>query len=639
MNEFIAIEDIQAVINYKRVIPTVLMWNRLEGRPRTRNFDRALRAEIRDALFMLTKQWQMGEFKGDDAGSPVIAKTHIETTRLNKYQANERQTQPFEQDIPLETKVEQRKLPLETSEQLLSLDIRLLLGRQWLKMTNKPDISTLKKEFIKAYPINEPDPDTREDAQICAHQTVWQQYAAVAGKAMDGAALYFYLEKNVGSHAYDLFPEGVRDALTPDQKTLIEKIEKKFMAWFEKLFYQPKEEYEDAWLPSKLEYQFACSAPKKGAEKVFTAEEYYHGHLDWYNLNVDKARETLGDVETDEPEPVELEQSHTYSFFPTQIQFDGMPNTRWWTFEEGKTNFGDIKPDTTDLHKLLLIEFGLVYANDWFLAPFTLPAGSIANVRGLTVTNVFGERIWVKPTGAGSDENWQRWSMFTVNVTGAEDEPADLSLILLPTVPKIQEGQAIEEAALVRDEMANMVWGIETRILLPDGASKSGREAALELHKHYQHIVEKENAAAPESTEEIEYKADIKYQIMTTVPENWIPFIPVHVTGSYREIQLQRAAMPRIIAGDREPPQKIRPRTKILRVGLDQEPKTAYKLFEEEVQRAGIRVYQSYQRARWYGGRVYTWLGVRKHVGRGEGSSGLNFDQIIPTGEVTSTTP
>ncbi len=55
-----------------------------------------------------------------------------------------------------------------------------------------------------------------------------------------------------------------------------------------------------------------------------------------------------------------------------------MPNTRWWAFEDSRTNFGDIKPDTTDIAKLLLIEFGLVYANDWFLLPYALPAGSIA---------------------------------------------------------------------------------------------------------------------------------------------------------------------------------------------------------------------------------------------------------------------
>jgi hypothetical protein len=39
----------------------------------------------------------------------------------------------------------------------------------------------------------------------------------------------------------------------------------------------------------------------------------------------------------------------------------------------------------------------------------------------------------------------------------------------------------------------------------------------------------------------------------------------------------------------------------------------------------------SYQRARWLNGRVFVWLGVTKTTGRGEASSGLAFDQLIPT--------
>jgi hypothetical protein len=631
MNEYIAIENIQQVIDCKRLIPTILMWNRLEGRPRTKNFDRALKAEMRDALFMLTKQWQMGEFKSDDAGSPAIAKVHMETTRLNKYQASGHSTQPFDDEVPLETKVEQRNLPFNIGDQDLLLDIRLLMGRQWLKMIDKRnEICALRKDFIKGYSAKYPDPNKREDAHICAHPTVWQQYAAVVGRAMDGAKLYFHLKEDTSNHAYDLLPQEVKERLDFQQKSIIDDIGKKFIAWFETLFYQPIIEGENAWLPSKLEYQFACSAPKNGVEKIFVAEEYYHGHLDWYNLNVDKSIAMLGSVKMPGIARVDLEKPRIYSFFPTRIHYEGMPNTRWWTFEEGRTNFGDIKPDTTDLNKLLLMEFGLIYANDWFLVPFTLPAGSIAIVRGMAVINVFGERLWVEPAGAGSNENWQRWSMFTLNVEGAEDEPVDLSLLLLPKASKIQQGQPIEEVCLIRDEMANMVWGIETRILLPSGVSKPGREAALELGSHYQRIIEKENAIGPVAEEEIENKAAIKYQIMNTVPENWIPFIPVHVKNSNREIQLQRAAILRIIKGDKEKPGKIHPRTNLLSVGLEEEPKTAYKLFEEEVPRSGIRIYQVFRRTRWYNGKVLNWLSVHKQTGRGEGSSGLRFDQIVP---------
>ena len=66
------ITNIQQVLT-ARSLPSVTTWNRLEGRPRTVDFKRAMRAEVRDALWMLCKQWQMGEFVGDDAGSPAFA--------------------------------------------------------------------------------------------------------------------------------------------------------------------------------------------------------------------------------------------------------------------------------------------------------------------------------------------------------------------------------------------------------------------------------------------------------------------------------------------------------------------------------------------------------------------------------------
>lgn len=116
MDEKIAIDDIRPILSKKRLLPTILMWNRLECRPRTKDFDRALQAEVRDALWMLTKQWQMGEFKADDAGSPVMAKMHMATTRLSKYRPNGHAAQPFNEASPLEAQVEQRPIPLFSGE-------------------------------------------------------------------------------------------------------------------------------------------------------------------------------------------------------------------------------------------------------------------------------------------------------------------------------------------------------------------------------------------------------------------------------------------------------------------------------------------------------------------------------------------
>ncbi|HKB48925.1 MAG TPA: hypothetical protein VKC57_14575, partial [Ktedonobacterales bacterium] len=89
----------------QRAYPTITVWNRLEGRPRTRSFQRALQAEVRDPLWMLTKQWQMGEFRGSDAGSPVFAKVQIATTRLTKYRPDAQAVQLFDYAVPLEAKV------------------------------------------------------------------------------------------------------------------------------------------------------------------------------------------------------------------------------------------------------------------------------------------------------------------------------------------------------------------------------------------------------------------------------------------------------------------------------------------------------------------------------------------------------
>src|SRR5437879_8824147 len=129
----LAIGDIKVALNERR-FPAITTWNRLEARPRSQNFERALRAEVRDALWMLTKQWQMGEFRGSDAGSPVFAKLQIETTRLTKYQPDAKPPQLFEYEEPLEAKVERRPLPLLQGGRAIALDVRLLMGRQWLAL-------------------------------------------------------------------------------------------------------------------------------------------------------------------------------------------------------------------------------------------------------------------------------------------------------------------------------------------------------------------------------------------------------------------------------------------------------------------------------------------------------------------------
>jgi hypothetical protein len=62
-------------------------------------------------------------------------------------------------------------------------------------------------------------------------------------------------------------------------------------------------------------------------------------------------------------------EATTYNFLPNHITFRGMADPRWWDFETGVTDFGQLDAEHVDLPKLLVMEFALVYGNDWFVVP------------------------------------------------------------------------------------------------------------------------------------------------------------------------------------------------------------------------------------------------------------------------------
>ena len=64
---------------------SITTWNRLEPRVRDRDLRVPLQARLRDPLWMLTSQWQMGEFQGEDAASPIDVAYKLDVSRLTRY--------------------------------------------------------------------------------------------------------------------------------------------------------------------------------------------------------------------------------------------------------------------------------------------------------------------------------------------------------------------------------------------------------------------------------------------------------------------------------------------------------------------------------------------------------------------------
>jgi len=613
--------------------PAITLWNRLEGRPRKEDFDRSLRAEIRDPLWMLTRQWQFGEFKGEDTGSAVKARVQLNTSRIDRYAVKAENLNatggeqyekavPYDISFPLEAEVE-RELLWEAGPDVSSayLAIRSQMGRYWMRLLKQAGLGSqsMKSAFLERFgfeDVSEKSAPTEAEQLEAAHvesdQAAWQSLLAVKGRLPDGRKLLAAIE----SGDFDLWVEGQFDA---DVQQVLKNLGRDYSSWFYRLYSQPQTDVEDAWAPPNLEYQFAISAPEnESSDKraMLVAEQYHQNRLDWYAFDID-TEGRLEDLPNAAFSEKSFEAQRALAFLPTQIEFNGMPNVRWWEFEDRRTDFGSIRVGTTDIPLLLLAEFGLIYGNDWSVVPYNLEVGTLADIKGIIVTDVFGIRTFIRAAGQGQRMDWQEWSMYNL----ARNGPADQRLFLPPSVAKIQESDPIEKIILARDEMTNMVWGIEARIPGILGNGVDGFEAATALSNYFLHRTPP--TTIPSETNE----AKIRYALGTSVPENWIPFIARHNPGSNRQIRLQRAAMPRLT--DAIPDSRVEPRGKILRTGLDQPgARKAYFLHEEEVPRAGVIVTRSFQRTRWFDGKVYTWLGRRKETGRGEGASGLVFDRI-----------
>src|SRR5690348_10243206 len=59
-------------------------WNRLEPRSRQKDFAAGLAAATADPLWMLGRQWQMLELKGENAGTPIHVKLAYEEAQLHQ---------------------------------------------------------------------------------------------------------------------------------------------------------------------------------------------------------------------------------------------------------------------------------------------------------------------------------------------------------------------------------------------------------------------------------------------------------------------------------------------------------------------------------------------------------------------------
>ena len=610
---------------------TLSPWNRLEPRPRSTDFTRSLKAEIRDPLWMLCRQWQWGEFKGEDTGSPVFAKLHCVARKMTRLALGDQAATTYDasfDDIPLEARVEHLPVILDTA-------IALKIGQRWKKMLADNSLGSYHANYLDEYPFDVPTLDA-DGADYYTNTAAQQHQLAATGRTMDGRKLITYLYD--GNDASDNIPT------TGGDDVLLDDLGDDLLEWFNDLYHEPLTQANAAWNRSRMEYSFSGSIPEDDPNSgtfiqpnVVVAKEYYNGNIDWTTMDLASDNTSVHSSLTDVSTPQEkgtLTEKKT-SMIPVGITFPGMPADRWWELEEHEVSLGDLKATSTDVARIMLAEFGLVYAHEWNIVPFTVPAGSLSEIKSVVVTDTFGQKVLVEASGKGDEQSWQRWNMFNLNTLDADDgSTADLRLFIPPSTPRILESEPIEKVNFFRDEMSNMVWGIENTISDDLGGSRNGAVAATEKIKYFEALADPQQSGNLSDNETALENVNLRYRLSNTAPENWIPFVPVRpnqsiINATFRDIQLQRGTMPRYIERLNLPSTQefVKPRTSLLAAPASNPTEPLF-VFEEEVPRSGVHVEYTYQRTRWYDGKIVLWAGIRKTNGAGDGNSGVLFDQL-----------
>ena len=576
-------------------MPSITYWNRLEPRPRSEAIGETLAARVRDPLWLLTRQWQFGEFRGADGGSPAFATVIYQEAPLVAWQAAGAPHQVLNDDAPLERQVLGEPFPADDAS------LAVELGQLFEGLLRDAGLSEpLRRAFRAEYLV-----PARSEAELAAmpDQEQARFLRVCGGRALDGVALY---------RATGTLPAlPPRPAVEPGDRDAVRAALTAFRAWVEDTWGPLGTADPPAWDPPRLSHTLdVIAAAPTGGALTLSADPGSDGDFDWDAFELRKSPTPPTELAVP---PV---RTIAASIIPTNVRFRGMPNARWWSFENGAVDFGEIKPEKRDLARLLLMDFMLIHGNDWFLIPLEQTVGTLGRVDSLVVRDVFGQRTLVERADAGTTAPGVRWTMFSTAIEGVDDRVADFLVLPGSAATALQIGTTVEEVRFLRDELANMAWAIEHATPNAVGDAWPGHERDQRLR------ADLPPAPAPVVGPD---SPPLRYQLQTGVPEHWVPLVPVAIDAVRGDIALELGAMLRPGPGGASQP--------ILPVGRLLRPTrlagTSYRIREEEVPRAGTRVFRVICRARWHDGSTHVWVQRRRAIGAGEGSSGLRFDLAV----------
>lgn len=583
--------DVDFLLRAAKSTDGIKVYHRIEPLTSTNEYSQALSYEVYDPLWMLSRQWQLGRFQGEDCGSAVTVKVKASLTEITDVEMGGK-VEPFTSSRPLEYDVEKRNVPVTPY-------VRIESAKHYLRMLKNANVTGPSLEELRAkYPLDnftvclESGIEDLEELKLAENDNLKKLWAVYGHRMFDGVKLY--------------------DALKETQ-IKNDSLDSRYLSWYENTYCPLGNGAEGAWNGNKLGYDLCLYARDK-----YKADDYGNGRLSWFNF--DKAGKA----------PARLVSGTKFlSYLPTPATFKGAPNRRLWEFEDNRVQFGNFSNDeVSQLASAMMMQYASVYGNDWMVIPLETTLGTILKVDQIVVKDTFGEYISIRNTpemndAAAADSTFSdRWSLYTLAKEDAYvngDFTTDPGLLFPPTVLRSEESEPLEEVQFLKDEMTNMIWGVENRV--PDlcGGTMDGRSFSDKVLT----VVDEQKGEPIAPDDEAEYS----YLVQNRVPLNWIPFLPQRMKGEHREIVFRRGRMP-VWYNDKYC--SARPSTDLLSVRKSKDGKVIPNyIYEEQVNGNGVKVVKTAQRTRWVMGKSYNWQGYAKKISGYQANSGLMFDELL----------
>ena len=380
---------------------SITNWTRIEPDTQTNVLDADLAegvaAKLADPLWMLGRQWQMGELTGEDAASPVVAHLEASSYASPAYARAPR---------PPSATTSHRPRPKRSSSTTVrrpTIAPRAVGGISLVARLTEAGLTTYAATVAGHFPLR---PGAADGVTILA--------------VHDAGGL----RANVGVTTADAARFGaVVDA---------------WAAWF-----RPRAGRVEsaAWIPDRLEYAFAMTASVAEGTATLTAPEHSGGAVEWYTFSG-------AQIATNEPPGTPVRT--TVDVAPTLLHIAGMPALTFWEIEDPSFDPGRIDVAPGDTARLLVVEAALAVAADWFV-PSGCRSPRCSRIDHLLVTDTFG--VTTEVLAADVVRPHPAWNLWRI--------PGLPYLLLPPPAAGNLISEPDEQVALVRDEDANLAWALQ----------------------------------------------------------------------------------------------------------------------------------------------------------------------------------